>query len=108
MNLLPRAAYPSFGPTPPDHGPAAHPARSSAARHGIMYFQRSPMRGKDVVTVVKETAADWKEDNASRLAAALAYYTLLSLAPLIVLTVVVVGLVLGNDDAARASITSQI
>ena len=31
---------------------------------------------------------DWSEDNASRLAAALAYYTALSLAPLVVLGVV--------------------
>ena len=57
--------------------------------------------------MLKATASDWSEDNASRLAAALAFYTLLSLAPLLVIAVSVAGLVFG-DEAARGQIAQQI
>ena len=57
--------------------------------------------------MLKATASDWSEDKASRLAAALAFYTLLSLAPLLVIAVSVAGLVFG-DDAARGQIAQQI
>jgi membrane protein len=56
---------------------------------------------------LKETAKDWVDDNASRLAAALAYYSLLSLAPLLVITVAVAGLVFGQD-AARGRLTAEL
>jgi membrane protein len=57
--------------------------------------------------MLKETAKDWDDDNASRLAAALACYTLLSIAPLLVLSVSVAGLVFG-EDAARGQISREI
>jgi membrane protein len=57
--------------------------------------------------MLKETASDWSEDNAARLAAALAYYTLLSIAPMMVLAVAVAGLVFG-EEAARGQIASQL
>jgi membrane protein len=60
-----------------------------------------------VVRVLKETASGWDEDNVSRLAASLAYYTLLSIAPLIILTVAVAGLVFGQD-AAREHIGTEL
>lgn len=60
-----------------------------------------------VWSVIKDTASDWQEDKAATLAAALAYYTLLSIAPLIVLAVAIVGLVFG-EDAARGQISEQI
>ncbi len=58
-------------------------------------------------TILKETVTDWKDDNAPRLAAALAYYTLLSIAPLIVFAVSAVGLLYG-DEAARGQIANEI
>jgi membrane protein len=45
------------------------------------------MRPQEFWTLLKETFNEWTEDKASRLAAALAYYTAISLAPLLVLTV---------------------
>jgi membrane protein len=57
--------------------------------------------------VLKSTAQEWSDDKASRLAASLAYYTLLSVAPLIVLAIAVVGLVFG-DEAARGQIADQL
>jgi membrane protein len=62
---------------------------------------------KTLWEIVKETGQDWSKDNATRLAAALAYYTVLSIAPLLVLAVAVSGLVYG-EDAARGQIASQL
>lgn len=58
-------------------------------------------------TVAKETVSEWSDDNASRLAAGLACYTLLSIAPLLVLSVAVAGLAFG-EEAARGQIVGQI
>jgi membrane protein len=60
-----------------------------------------------VWSVIKETGADWSDDKAATLAAALAYYTLLSIAPLIVFAVAVAGLAFG-EEAARGQISEQI
>ena len=49
---------------------------------------------------------DWLEDDAPSLAAALAFYTLLSLAPLLLIIVSLTGLVVG-DDSARSAILDQ-
>jgi membrane protein len=65
------------------------------------------MQAKTMWEIVKETASDWSEDNATRLAAALAYYTVLSIAPLLVLAVSVAGLVFG-EEAARGQIASEL
>src|SRR5882672_5725020 len=43
---------------------------------------------------------DWWNDNCLRLVASLAYYTALSLAPLVLLIVGVVGMVLGREQVA--------
>jgi len=54
----------------------------------------------------RETVTQWTQDRASRLAAALAYYALLSMAPLLVVTVLVMGLVYGADDGRARAITA--
>jgi membrane protein len=51
--------------------------------------------------VVLRTFQDWWADNCLRLAASLAYYTALSLAPLVLLIVGVVGLVLDRQQVAK-------
>ena len=48
--------------------------------------------------VTRAAAQDWWEDNCLRLAASLAYYTALSLAPLVLLLAGVVGMVLGREQ----------
>ncbi|MDB5297134.1 MAG: Ribonuclease [Phycisphaerales bacterium] len=58
--------------------------------------------------LLRATAAGWVRDNAMRLSAALALYTILSLAPLLVVTAKVVGVVLRDQDYARAQITAQV
>lgn len=64
-----------------------------------------PLRG--TWAMVKETANNWVEDEASRLAASLAYYSLLSLAPLLVIVVAIAGFFLG-PDAARGRVAGQL
>ncbi len=65
------------------------------------------MQLSDVWSTVKETASDWLDDNASRLAAALAYYSLLSLAPLLVITIAIAGFFFG-PDAARGKVAGEL
>jgi len=48
-------------------------------------------------SLLKETAADWMEDNALRLSAALAYYSVFSIAPLLVIAISIAGLVFGSQ-----------
>lgn len=53
---------------------------------------------KTVFSLLKETFQDWKEDKASRLAAALSYYTIFSIAPLLLVAITVVGFVMDPGD----------
>lgn len=62
---------------------------------------------KTVWDLLKETFSDWSEDKASRLAAALAYYTIFSIAPLIIIVIAVAGLVFGRE-AVQGQIQGQI
>lgn len=64
-------------------------------------------RTKTVWGLIKQTASDWSDDNATRLAAALAFYAVLSIAPMLVLAVSVAGLVFG-EEAARGQIASEL
>jgi membrane protein len=58
-------------------------------------------------TMLKETFADWREDRAMRLSAALAYYSVFSLAPLLIIAISIAGAVFG-EEAARGAIEGQI
>ena len=51
------------------------------------------------LSVLKETAAEWWQDKAPRLGAALAYYTILSLAPMLLLITPAVAMVFGPEQA---------
>jgi membrane protein len=55
---------------------------------------------KSLWSVTIHAAQDWWKDNCLRLAASLAYYTALSLAPLVLLLVGVTGMVLGREQVA--------
>jgi membrane protein len=49
--------------------------------------------------VLRETYKEWKDDNASQLAASLSYYTAVAIAPLLVLLVTVIGWFYGLNSA---------
>jgi len=57
--------------------------------------------------LLAETWKEWNEDQAPRLGAALAYYTVLSLAPLLILMIALAGLVFG-EEAARGQLLGQV
>jgi membrane protein len=57
--------------------------------------------------LIKEAADDWSHDRAPRLGAALAYYTVFSLVPFLVVVIALIGLVFGQE-AAQSAILSQI
>jgi membrane protein len=65
------------------------------------------MNVKIVVELLKETFQEWQKDEASRLAASLAYYTVFSLAPLLIIAIAVAGSIFG-EEAARGEIVGQI
>jgi membrane protein len=65
------------------------------------------MNLKVIVELLKETFKEWQEDKASRLAAALAYYTAFSIAPLLVIVIAIAALVFG-EQAAKGEIVGQI
>lgn len=57
--------------------------------------------------LLKDAARAWSNDNAARLAAAVAFYTVLSSTPLLVVAVAVAGLVFG-EDAARGRVGDEL
>lgn len=62
---------------------------------------------KAILDLLKETFSEWSKDKASRLSAALAYYTVFSLAPLLIIVIAIAGAVFG-EEAARGEIVGQI
>jgi membrane protein len=61
-----------------------------------MTFAYSPVKA-----LIRETFSEWSKDKASRLAAALSYYTIFSIAPLLVIAIAVAGLVFGREAATN-------
>jgi len=69
---------------------------------------RPPIPKPSVVwQLLRETARGWSEDQVGRLSAALAFYTVLSAAPLCILLVTVIGFVFG-EDAARGRLAHEL
>jgi membrane protein len=62
---------------------------------------------RDTWALVKDTGKDFVDDNVTRLAGALAYYTLLSLAPLVVLALAIAGLAV-DEQATRQRLSEEL
>src|SRR5258706_10044008 len=62
---------------------------------------------RDYARIVKQTFAGWWEIKAPRLGASLAYYTILSLAPMIIIATPMIGLVFHDPAQAQGGIVSQ-
>jgi membrane protein len=63
---------------------------------------------KGMVALFKNTANEWIQDKCPQLGAALAYFTVFSLAPLVLVLLAVFGLIFGGSDQARQKITEQL
>lgn len=61
----------------------------------------------NIFGIFKTAVTDFFDDKASRLAAALAYYGIFSLAPMLLIAVVIAGFVLGDEGEARREIFLQ-
>lgn len=57
--------------------------------------------------LLKDTYSEWSTDKAPKLGAALAYYTVFSLAPLLVIAIAIAGFVFGQE-AAQGEVVSQL
>src|SRR5919199_365753 len=57
------------------------------------------MNVKGIWELIRDTGKKWWEDKAPRLGASLAFYTMLSLAPLLVIVVAIAGLAFGREAA---------
>ena len=65
------------------------------------------MRARELWPLVKETLQSWSNDYVPSMGAALAYYTLFSIAPLLLIVIAVAGMVFG-EQAARGEIFGQL
>jgi membrane protein len=67
----------------------------------------APLGAADLWPLSRDAVLAWIDDRAASMCAALAYYTLFSIAPLLLIVIAVAGAVFGAD-AARGEIFSQL
>jgi membrane protein len=82
----------------PDHGSETSPEMAGVEK---------PYQ-KNIVALFKNTASEWIQDKCPQLGAALAYFTVFSLAPLVVVLLAVFGMIFGGSDHAQQKITQQL
>jgi membrane protein len=64
-------------------------------------------RGRRVSALLAETFSEYWNDDVPQLAASLAFYTIFSLAPVLIIAVAIVSLIFGSESA-REQVTSQV
>jgi membrane protein len=65
------------------------------------------MRLREAWELIRDSILDWNNDNATMLGAALSFFTIFSLAPLLLIAIAIAGLAFG-ERAARGEIVGQI
>jgi membrane protein len=65
------------------------------------------MKLKEVWSIVREAGVEWMDDKATRLSAALAFYTILSVAPLLLIATAIAGAVF-EEEAATGALVEQL
>ncbi len=100
-------------PRPPlgANEPWAEPARPPLDLDNLMGatdFLLDTFYLKRVFGILKETGSQWVDDKAPTLGAAIAYYTVFSLAPLILLLISVFSLFVHNNGDIKARISDQV
>jgi membrane protein len=68
---------------------------------------RSPLHPLELFATIKQATSAWLDDYAPSMGAALSYYTLFSIAPLLMIVIGVAGLFFG-EEAARGEIMGQL
>lgn len=83
------------------------PTRPPIPVHHSFFCPTGAMRLQEIWSLINTAFSSWKDDYAPSMGAALAYYTLFSIAPLLLIVVSVAGLVFGVE-AARGEIFTQL
>ncbi len=65
------------------------------------------MRPREIGSLVKQAGTEWLDDRVPRLGAALAYYTVFAIAPVLILAIALAGLVFGRE-AVRGRVLEQV
>jgi membrane protein len=76
-----------------------HRTAAQGLQHSARWLWRNP---KAFVGILKSALEGWSQHNISRLSAALAYYAVFSLAPVLIISISIAGLVFGKDAAQHA------
>jgi membrane protein len=66
----------------------------------VSQLKAEPVTLKSIWGLIRQTASDWADTNPSHLAAALAFYAMLSMAPLLVISMAIAGFVFGRQSAS--------
>ena len=89
-------------------GEAPDPSRDPDSRECVLMAQQK-FGVAAIVPLLKQTVNEWLEDKAPQLGAALAYYTVFSLAPLILLLLAIAGMIYRNDPGGSwGNISAQL
>ena len=80
--------------------------RSREVTADVQRASKSKLAG--LVSLFRKTAQEWIQDKCPQLGAALAYYTIFSLAPLVLVLLAVFGLIYGGSEQAREKVTDQL
>ena len=99
---LPAAPLPQPGPATAAPTAAPTPSQPPVAEGRWAWARPQAFWG-----LLKATASEWSEDKVPRLGAALAFYSVLSLAPLLLIAIAVASLVFG-EKAATGQLENQI
>ena len=91
----------------PVGSPADHTASASVAGAKTSLKKASRWSVRQWGSMIKAALAAWLDDYAPSMGAALSYYTVFSLAPLLVIVISVAGLIFGAD-AVRGAVFGQI
>jgi membrane protein len=77
----------------------AHHQQKPGVKRSHSFRRILRLRFQDLGALLREAASEWHSDNVPRLGAALAFYTLLSLAPLLVVIVAIAAFAFGRKAA---------
>jgi membrane protein len=88
-------------------GPIVTPGIDTRLSPRTEWRRITAIRMEDIKTVLGATVSNWFRHNVPRLGASLAFYTLLSLAPLLIIVIAIAGAVFGRD-AAQGQLVWQI
>src|SRR5437764_9433462 len=70
---------------------------------------KRPSFFRNAFSLLKQTAMEWLDDKAPQLGAALAYYTIFALAPLVLLLLAIIGVLFRDDPSgAWTRVTEQM